>query len=141
MLDIIPLATGEIGVRELTGNNDGKRVEEYLRCVGLKKGNPWCAAWISFVFMKAGYTLPRTGWSPALFRKGKLTREPKRGVVFGLYFPDKKRIAHCGILERVHGSHLYTIEGNTDASGSNEGDGVYRRLRNLKHVRHFAEWR
>lgn len=35
--------------------------------VKLKKGQPWCAAFVSWVFAKAGYTAPRTGWSPALF--------------------------------------------------------------------------
>lgn len=36
------------GVREKTNNNDGKEVEMFLRYVGLPKGNPWCAAFISY---------------------------------------------------------------------------------------------
>ncbi len=34
----------QIGVKEKTGNNDGYKVEQYLKSVGLKKGNPYCAA-------------------------------------------------------------------------------------------------
>lgn len=36
------------GVKEKTNNNDGKEVEMFLRYVGLPKGNPWCAAFISY---------------------------------------------------------------------------------------------
>jgi hypothetical protein len=64
---LIPIAMAELWVREKTGKNDGKRVEEYLASVKLKKGDPYCAAFVSWVFKEAGYDLPRTGWSPALF--------------------------------------------------------------------------
>src|SRR5699024_8404395 len=35
--------SGEVGVRELTGRNDGKRVAEYLRYTDLGEGYAWCA--------------------------------------------------------------------------------------------------
>lgn len=39
---------------------------------------------------------------------------------------------HIGIVEKVQGSTLYTIEGNTSGSGeSSNGDGVYRKSRSL----------
>jgi len=41
---IVRIAADELGVREATGNNDGKRVEAYLRYTNLGKGYAWCAA-------------------------------------------------------------------------------------------------
>jgi len=38
-LQLVRIGVSEIGVRESSGNNDGKRVEEYLAVTGLKKGN------------------------------------------------------------------------------------------------------
>ena len=59
-----------VGVRELTHHNDGPEVERFLAHVGLKKGAPWCAAFVSYCLHKAGYTdAPRSGWSPDYFPK------------------------------------------------------------------------
>ena len=57
----------EIGVLEKTNRNDGKRIGEYLRYSGLGEGYAWCAAFVSWCFKEAGYSSPRTAWSPALF--------------------------------------------------------------------------
>lgn len=153
--DVVRIAQAEVGVREATGRNDGKRVEEYLACVGFKKGAAWCSAFVSWVFFKAGYGMPRTAWSPALFPKGRVIeiatsrnaprndkkwRDYKRGLVFGIYFSDLKRIAHCGILIRVKGEWCETVEGNTSSEGGREGDGVYRKLRHKRTIAKMADW-
>lgn len=74
----------EVGVRELTGRNDGNRVAEYLRYTDLDEGYVWCASFVSWVFGQAGYPEPRTAWSPALFpakrviwRRGDEVRPPE----------------------------------------------------------------
>lgn len=138
---LIPIAQAELWVREETGKNDGKRIEEYQAVAGLKKGDPYCAAFISWVFKQAGYSAPRTGWSPALFPVAKLVKAAVPGNVFGIYFPALKRIAHCGFVEGVNGDWITTIEGNTNVPGSREGDGVHRRLRHKKTVYRYSEWR
>lgn len=137
---LIPIAQAELWVREETGNNDGKRIEEYQATVGLKKGDPYCAAFISWVFKQAGYSAPRTGWSPSLFPLAKLVKAAAPGNVFGIYFPSLKRIAHCGFVEHVKGDWISTIEGNTNVSGSREGDGVHRRLRHKKTIYRYSKW-
>lgn len=70
--------SAEIGVREATGKNDGKRVEEYLALTNLGKGYAWCASFISWVFSEAGFPEPRTPWSPALFPKERVIWERGR---------------------------------------------------------------
>ncbi|SKB95511.1 hypothetical protein SAMN05660841_03249 [Sphingobacterium nematocida] len=45
---IIQIASNELGTHEATGNNDGPRIEEYLRYTNLGKGYEWCAAFVSW---------------------------------------------------------------------------------------------
>ena len=138
---LVELAHGELWVREETGNNDGVRVEGYLASVGLKKGQPWCAAFVSFIFKQAGYTAPRTGWSPSLFPVKRLVKAAAPGNVFGIYFPALKRIAHCGFVEQANGDWISSIEGNTGTGGGRDGDGVHRRKRHKRSIYKYADWR
>ena len=149
--------TGELGVRERSGQNDGQSVEEYLKAVGLKKGEPWCAAFVCWVFDRAGIDNPHSGWAASLFHAGKViwTRDreikfggngnrknqlPRTGDVFGIWFPEKKRIAHVGFVDSYTGSWLITVEGNTNMAGNREGDGVYRKRRLVHSIYRVADW-
>jgi len=138
--DLLGIANREVGVREWSGRNDGPRVEEYLSCVGLKRGAPYCAAFVSWVFMRAGYGAPRTGWSPALFPADRLVGKPSPGMVFGIYFKSLGRIAHCGLVEKVRGDWVVTVEANTDPSGGRNGDGVYLRMRHKRSIYRYCNW-
>ena len=40
-------------------------------------------------------------------------------------------MGHTGFVDRVEGGYIATIEGNTDASLTREGGGVYRLARKL----------
>lgn len=136
---------GELGVREASNHNDGTRVETYLHYVGLKKGEPWCAAFVCWVLGQAGIANPHSGYCPNLFPKDRIvwTRSagirrkedepeggsPETGDVFGLYFPEKGRIAHVGFIEKWEDKYAVTVEGNTNEGGSREGDGVYCKRR------------
>lgn len=68
----------EVGVRELSGRNDGERVEEYLRYTDLGEGYAWCASFVSWVYGQAGFPEPRTAWSPALFPAKRVIWEKGR---------------------------------------------------------------
>ena len=112
-----------VGVRELTRHNDGPEVERFLAHVGLKKGAPWCAAFVSYCLYKAGYTdAPRSGWSPAYFPKEKRIWENTRTVVtsklvtsnlfrsgdlFGIWYANLGRIAHVGFIDTPNGTSKY----------------------------------
>jgi hypothetical protein len=135
---VIEAARKEIGVCE-TGENAGKRVDEYCAYVGLQKV-AWCAAFSSWCFGQAGFVRPRTAWCPALFPEGRLRKDPLRGMIMGIYFPSKGRIAHCGIVEKVRGDFVYVIEGNTNVAGSRDGDRVMRRLRHKRTIARYADW-
>ncbi|MHB1178951.1 MAG: hypothetical protein ACYCZO_11555 [Daejeonella sp.] len=63
--------SAQIGIREKQSNR-GAAVEKYLRYVNLPRGNPWCAAFVCWVFGQAAIENPRSGWSPDLFKGSKV---------------------------------------------------------------------
>ena len=98
----------EIGVREHGGNNKGEKVEEYLRSTNLGPGFAWCAAFVHWVYRKNNVeTEKANAWSPSWFpvhkttyKRGKdLQNDPKKSDVFGLYYPNLKRIGHVGFVD------------------------------------------
>src|SRR5699024_9975319 len=144
-MQIIGIATAEIGVRELTGKNDGERVEEYLSYTDLGKGYAWCAAFVSWCCGKAGQPQPRNPWSPALFpntrtyckrgvcHKADIQKQIKRADIFGIYGVTAKRIHHVGIIREIKGRYIVTVEGNSN-------DKVESRRRHLSTVYALSNW-
>ena len=118
---IINIAVQEIGVREATGNNDGRRIEEYLAYTGLGKGYAWCAAFVSWCYGQAGLAAPRNAWIPALFPLARryTAQQINQGTVrqadlFAIYSSSFQRINHVGIVRKKEGSWILTVEGNVD---------------------------
>ncbi len=136
-----------IGVRELTGNNDGKEVEMFLRSTGLGKGYAWCAAFVTYCHIENDIAIPEKApaWSPAWFPKHRLINHEKAlpGDVFGIYYANMKRIGHVGFIDQAwnnDSSNIITVEGNTNGDGSREGDGVYRKRRSKKQIKSISRW-
>jgi len=129
----------QIGVVELTGNNDGEMVEEYLATTDLGDGYPWCAAFIYWNYVQFGHELimKYPAYAPSYFPDDNViyTRgegfkcPPQPGDVIGIYFSSKKRIAHVGFYDGETEDYFITVEGNTNDAGSREGQGVYRKYR------------
>lgn len=139
----------EIGVREKNNSNDGIRVEEYQAYTGNRKGDAWCASFVCWALSKADIVNPRSGWSPHLFPESKLVwkngrntnkEPPQQGDIFGIWFKNKGRIAHCGFVDDWGTSQVITVEGNTNEAGSREGDGVYRKRRLKNSLHAVANW-
>ena len=137
---ITEIANSQLGVTELTGHNDGPKVQAYLSTVKLRTGEPWCAAFVSWVYKQAGFPRPRSGWSPALFPTSRLARSALPGDVIGIYYPELKRIGHCGIVTQQTGKWIYSIEGNTTVQGSREAQGVYKKVRHRSTIHSIADW-
>jgi hypothetical protein len=139
----------EVGVMEdPLGSNRGPRVDEYLRSVGLDptQGSfSWCAAFVYFCFGQASSSLSLI--NPVVRTAGVLDHWNKAGIRGihrlstdecqnqpSLVLPGMIFIiitggghGHTGLVEAVQGVTLTTIEGNTNAGGSREGIGVFRR--------------
>lgn len=127
----------QVGIRELTGHNDGVAVEMYLHYCHTDKGEPWCASFVCWTLGQNKVSNPRNAYCPALFlpnnrvwqRNAKTNGIPQHGDVWGIYFVDRKRIAHVGFVDKWGSETTVTVEGNTNEAGSREGDGVYRKKR------------
>lgn len=138
----------QVGVREATGNNDGKDVEKYLRSVGLGKGYAWCAAFVRWTFDSAGVKTTITAWSPTaenkkniVYAKGSFIKDIQRSDVFTIYYSGLKRIGHTGFVNGRFGmKSIETTEGNTNGNGSREGNGVYVKIRPLSSIHSISRW-
>lgn len=139
--------SSQVGIREKTNNNDGREVEMYLASAGLTKGQPWCAAFVTWTYKNAGVKALVSGYSPAWFPAGKVIwknqkgQQPNRADVFGLWFANKGRIAHVGFIDKWdEGNYAVTVEGNTNEGGSRDGDGVYRKRRLKRQIHVISRW-
>lgn len=146
-------AQSQMGVREATGNNDGPQVEAYLKSVGLKAGDPWCAAFIYWCGKQAlgvRNPLPRSGWSPDFVRSPTWTRarggQLQPGDVAGIYFASKKRVAHVFVIRSVGARSVGTFEGNTSpdavegSAADRDGGRAASKIRPLSTLHSARSW-
>lgn len=152
---VLSIAAKEVGVREGRdpGGNWNNRVKYndwYASHPSIKNmaflTTAWCAVFVSWVASKAGALgiIPMHAWTPsglAWFKSRGLVSQgsgARAGDVFYVYYPSQKRVAHVGFVERVEGNYIYTIEGNTNTSGSRQGNGVYRLKRRITSNLYFC---
>lgn len=133
----------QVGVRELTGRNDGKRVQEYLKTTGLQGNYAWCGAFVNWVYKQSGVS-PRAKY-PARARSwfSQNLIEPELvqpGDLFALYYHKLGRIGHVGFIHQVSDNAYITVEGNTNQAGSREGDGVWRKRRMKRSIYQTSRW-
>lgn len=105
----IAIAQSYVGLKEATGNNDGKAIKMFQECVHIKSGQPWCAGLPCVVYTKLGYDAKITGRAISCCEDEFLIN-PKAAQPLDLfYYP-----SHTGIIEYwpVRGDFAYTIEGN-----------------------------
>jgi len=137
---LIWIATAELGVLEEAGENQGQRVGDYLRYVGLGLGYEWCAAFASWCYGQAGFVAPRSAWSPALFPKTRRYAAPdirkgrfRSADLFAIYSGELRRIHHVGLVKAVNGALITSIEGNSH-------NRVESRRRPLSTIYAMANW-
>ena len=152
---VLAVAAGEESkkVREVPkDSNRGPDVDKYLQRVGIGPGHAWCCAFTYWSFDEAAMQLGRA--NPMVKTAGCLdhwNRAAQRGArrittAEALTAPDAIRpgmlfimdhgggLGHTGIIEEVSAGLLTTIEGNTDASRTREGGGVYRLSRKMSEI-------
>ncbi|MFG3136143.1 CHAP domain-containing protein [Streptomyces sp. NPDC048211] len=134
--DVARVLKSEVGYREGFSGGHWNNKQKYSSAVpGLEWSDyqAWCATFVSWAFQTAG--LPRgsypvtascataTNWWK---QRGRWSEYPAIGaqVMFG---PGGG--SHTGIVIAYDANTITTIEGNTNSSGSAEGDGVYRKTR------------
>jgi hypothetical protein len=151
---LIEVAGAEVGVREKGGPNRGPRVDQYIREVGLdptKGAFSWCAAFVYFCFQQTANALgvinpcvktagvafhwvTAPAWAKVPAKELLTSPESiKPGCIYLVDHGGGK--GHTGLIERAtSATTVATIEGNTDDGGSREGDGVYRKERQIANI-------
>ncbi len=156
--EVLSVAATQVGIMETPpGSNMGPQVNRYLASVDLPPGNFWCAAFVYWCFDEACNHLKRTNplyktghvmthWNKTRGKKIKeadAANKPllvKPGHIFILNTGGSS--GHTGLVERVEGGFIHTIEGNSNDSGSSNGIGVFRVQRKiLKINRGFVEYK
>ena len=145
---LVFIACAETGTKEV-GDNGGDRVREYQAATWLEPSAwPWCAAFICWIVREAmsdseKFTRPRTAgaWDFENWARGKhgvvpgvRLIKPAAGVKAGdiVVFT----FSHIGVATADStGNSVLTVEGNTNAAGSREGDGVWAKTRKLSQIR------
>jgi hypothetical protein len=134
--NVIKVAKTQIGVHEGRSNGHWNNDQKYSNEVpGLAWSDfqPWCCTFVSWVAFKsgAGDLYPRTAscdvagaWFKA---KGRWSEYPAVGAQ--VFYGVPRDLNHTGIVIAFDADSITTVEGNTNLSGSREGDGVYLRKR------------
>jgi hypothetical protein len=141
------------GVLEVPKNsNRGPEVSEYLKRAGVPPGLSWCCAFVYWCFDEVALAGGRSNpmvktagcldhWRRATDKGAKLITKKEALENPGLVQPGMifiidhgRGLGHTGLVEKVEGGLLSTIEGNTDASRTREGGGVYRLTRKILEI-------
>lgn len=131
-----------VGTKESGGNNHGTQVELFQKAVdGVAEGEPWCMAFIQFcvkqveVELNIHSLIKRSEHCLTVFRNSPASlrsTEPQIGCIVIWQHGTSER-GHTGIIHSVcDDGTIITVEGNTNADGSSDGDGVYIKKRHLK---------
>ncbi len=155
---LVDIAAGQVGVVE-KGRNTGKRIIEYQRATTLGgTGWPYCAAFVCWCIREWGRdpsVLAYLQMTPAKFEGWR----PKTAAAFGFEdWANKNKLAtfddhecnqlrtadlmvfdmsHIGLVTGDRASLVNTIEGNTGATGSRDGEGVWSKVRHRREARTF----
>lgn len=158
--ELVRVATSQIGVREISGNNKGPMIVEYQKTTWLKPSPwPWCAAFITWciketlnskdVKSELGITTltQSNKWRPRTASAWDFDNWGE-GVGFSILTENDKAKAgdivtfdfsHIGIvIEDQVGDSIVTVEGNTNNKGERDslsGDGVWKKTRHWKLIR------
>jgi hypothetical protein len=145
---VLDAAEADLLVRERGGGNRGWEVEAILAAVGLKPGDPWCAALVSWIgrhALGARWPLPNTGSCFALGadarKRGLLVTQPGPGDVLLLWSDTLDRYHHTGfVTAALPGGRYSSIEGNTNERGGANGYATLRKERAIGSRDRFVRW-
>ena len=129
-----------VGIKESPiGSNNGVMVNKFNASCGLAPGDhaPWCASVAHYGYLVNGAPDRPGAYSPSWYSKTRVipAAMAQPGDVGLIYFPSKGRYAHTiAAIEKVNRAgrivtSYVTLEGNTNAMGSREGDTFARRIR------------
>jgi len=140
----LTVAAEYVGTQETGGANAGPEVERFLAAVGLNRGNPYCAAFVSFTLDQVAtppvtYPTVRTALATKFITRRSMDarevlrgqKQPQPGDIV-IWRKGNTVFGHAGLVTSWDGACGTTIEANTGNStygDQRDGDGVWRRER------------
>jgi len=145
---VIEIAQGQVGQQEEPkGTNRGPMIDKYLAAVGLVPGYAWCQAFVYWCYEQAA--IAHNQANPVVKTAGVLDCWNRTAAQFKItkaeaqQHPDLLQpgsqfvlsygggAGHTGLILKVEGDILHTIEGNSNNTGSREGYEVVIHKRGL----------
>jgi len=136
----------ELGTKEWPAFSNWGEVKKYLAAAGIGFPAPWCAAFVTYCVMRAGWKqgLPaKPAWVPSWeswakargYEVAKL--RARKGDIVTFNWDADPAGEHIGFIARNYGAYksVATIEGNATSSAL-PGGGVVRKLRRWSQVNH-----
>ena len=111
----IPIAEGEVGVKEIAGDEDNPRVIEYHATTGgfSDDETPWCSSFVNWVMIQAGYSGTDSAQAISWANWGKQLDRPAYGAIAVIRWNDPPDTAgHVGFVVGQDGSNLQLLGGN-----------------------------
>jgi hypothetical protein len=139
----------QLGVLETAGHNDGPKIKEYLASVGLREGNPYCAAGQYYCFRLPCVTygwsfslipIPRTGHANTMYNyamkhghRSKYIARVHDLIVWK--YPNSGNGHIERIISVLKSGWVETVGFNTSGRIGNQrdGNGVFKKYRNILH--------
>lgn len=112
----LPIAFGELGVREVLGDGDATRVRVYLASVELDRTlaqndeTPWCSAFAAWCVETAGYASTNSARAKSWLDWGRPLIKPRRGCI--AVFDRPPHGGHVGFFLSATGSSVTILGGN-----------------------------
>lgn len=144
----IDLALTYVGVTESTGHNDGYQIEEFLSSVGLSKGYPYCAAFVSYNLNRCKVSEPtvRSPLAVKFITHKSIrirdiilgTKQIPPGAIFVMQQENTLK-GHTGFITGNSSNKIFTVEANTSPQkgtpeAERDGQGIYERVRLLEPI-------
>ncbi len=138
------------GIEEITGNNDHPMITKAMQLCGLpgNKGYPWCAACMAEIHDNANIPAPHSARVVNWFTQNVVWKKEwgeklfviQPGMVGAIYYNRLGRYGHIVLIIGQDNNNYYTLEGNTNAAGSREGQGFYKKIRSKQNIAAIADY-
>ena len=127
--EIIQIATNELGTFENPPNSNNVKYNTWFYGQPVSGSKyPWCAAFISWIFKgtnlckKTASCVNMLEWFE---KNNQAVKKPRMGdIVFFKYPTNNRRTNHVGLVIKVQGTRITTIEGNTSKTSADNGGKV-----------------
>lgn len=145
----LEIAYSYIGTTELTGHNDGPKVEYIIKRQGGAKGASYCSYFVSMCIDSAGVKEPSVRPGMAIGFKGK-NSIPANDVLIGktkvpagtivVFRKGTSIFGHVGFVINWGKRYGNTIEANTSPNNigsQSNGDGIWTKKRSIEPLNYF----